>query len=83
MQPELRALKSNGFVDDSYAYVACMAVDDDWRRQGVASDLLAHAEKMAGRWMLTWVLLHVHVDNVAGELGPALSKKCKGLGMSF
>eukprot|EP00884_Botryococcus_braunii_P017765 jgi/Botrbrau1/4672/Bobra.33_2s0037.2 len=65
---ELDALAKSGFEDDSYAYVACMAVGDEWRRQGVASALLTAAEKVACKWMQTWVVLHVYIDNTPGEL---------------
>jgi Acetyltransferase (GNAT) family len=69
----LGALAKNGFEDDSYAYIACMAVGDEWRRQGVASDLLSAAEKIACKWMQTWVLLHVYIDNTPGCVPASLS----------
>ena len=60
---ELTALTARGLADDSYAYVACMAVDERARRQGVAKALLSAAERAAARWRQNWVLLHVHTDN--------------------
>ena len=62
---ELAALAARGLADDSYAYVACMAVDERARRRGVAKALLAAAERAAARWRQNWVLLHVHTDNEA------------------
>lgn len=53
--------------DESYAYVACMAVDERCRRSGAASALLAAAERAAGRWRQNWVLLHVHERNAAAR----------------
>ena len=51
------------YFDESYAYVACMAVDERCRRSGAASALLRAAERAAGRWRQNWVLLHVHEKN--------------------
>ncbi len=59
----LAALGAGG--DDTYAYVACMAVDPAARRAGVATALLAAAERAAGRWRQNWCLLHVHDANEA------------------
>ena len=51
-------------ADESYAYVACMAVDERCRRSGAASALLRAAERVAGGgWRQNWVLLHVHEKN--------------------
>eukprot|EP00873_Tetraselmis_striata_P027564 jgi/Tetstr1/447828/TSEL_035156.t1 len=48
----------------SYAYIACMAVDPDRRRDGVASALLAAAEQVAVRWKQGVAVLDVYEDNV-------------------
>ena len=66
MQEELRVLQENGFEEDSYAYVACMAVDRDSRRTGAATALLGAAERMAGKWQQNFVLLHTYADNFPG-----------------
>lgn len=60
---ELAALAARGLADDSYAYVACMAVAEGSRRTGAARALLAAAERAAARWRQNWVLLHVHEGN--------------------
>jgi ribosomal protein S18 acetylase RimI-like enzyme len=60
---ELAALAARGLADDSYAYVACMAVSEGSRRSGAARALLAAAERAAARWRQNWVLLHVHEGN--------------------
>ena len=66
MQEELRVLQENGFEEDSYAYVACMAVDRESRRTGAATALLGAAERMAGKWQQNFVLLHTYADNFPG-----------------
>ncbi|EIE24293.1 acyl-CoA N-acyltransferase [Coccomyxa subellipsoidea C-169] len=63
---ELNCLAEKGFAEESYAYVACMAVDRNARRGGAASALLGAAERMAGKWQQNWVLLHVYGDNFPG-----------------
>ncbi|CAK0750157.1 hypothetical protein CVIRNUC_001968 [Coccomyxa viridis] len=63
---ELRVLQENGFEEDSYAYVACMAVDREARRTGAATALLGAAERMAGKWQQNFVLLHTYADNFPG-----------------
>lgn len=66
LQDELKYLEDRGFQEESYAYVACMAVDPEARRSGAASALLGAAERMAGKWQQNWVLLHVYTDNFPG-----------------
>ena len=61
------SLTELGGFDESYAYVACMAVDERCRRSGAASALLAAAERAAGRWRQNWVLLHVHERNAGAR----------------
>lgn len=63
----MEALRARGLQDDSYAYVACMAVSRAERRRGAASALLAAAERVAGRWAQNWVLLHVYCDNFPAQ----------------
>jgi ribosomal protein S18 acetylase RimI-like enzyme len=65
--PSPLAAESTGGFDESYAYVACMAVDERCRRSGAASALLAAAERAAGRWRQNWVLLHVHERNAGAR----------------
>lgn len=67
MQEEVEALRARGLQDESYAYVACMAVSRAERRRGAASALLAAAERVAGRWAQNWVLLHVYCDNFPAQ----------------
>ncbi len=66
-QEEVGALRARGLQDDSYAYVACMAVARRERRRGAASALLAAAERVAGKWAQNWVLLHVYCDNFPAQ----------------
>ena len=66
MQEELRILQEKGFAEESYAYVACMAVAREARRSGAATALLGAAERMAGKWQQKFVLLHTYADNFPG-----------------
>ena len=66
MQEELKVLREKGFEEDSYAYLACMAVARDARRSGAATALLGAAERMAGKWQQNFVLLHTFADNFPG-----------------
>jgi len=66
-QEEVGALRARGLQDDSYAYVACMAVARRERRRGAASALLAAAERVAGKWAQNWVLLHVYCNNFPAQ----------------
>lgn len=66
MQEELRILQEKGFEEESYAYVACMAVSRNARRSGAATALLGAAERMAGKWRQNFVLLHTYADNFPG-----------------
>ena len=61
MQEVLRALACN--TGETYAYVACMAVQEDFRRQGLALKLLKAAEKQARAWKQEVVALHVYKTN--------------------
>ncbi len=55
-------LRSQGMEDEvGYAYVACMAVDPPFRRQGAASDLLAAAEAQVPKIISTIMLFIAHV----------------------
>lgn len=54
--------------ESSFAYIASMAVDPAWHRQGVARALLRSAEAAAGAWREPQALLHVYADNL-----PAIS----------
>lgn len=66
VQEELKVLRERGFKEDSYAYLACMAVARDARRSGAATALLGAAERMAGKWQQNFVLLHTFADNFPG-----------------
>ena len=48
---------------ETYAYIACMAVDAASRRQGVAIQLLKAAEKQAQAWDQHVAALHVYKTN--------------------
>lgn len=62
----MAALAGLGVGDESYAYIACMAVAPAARRAGAATALLAAAERAAGTWRQNWCLLHVHDANGPG-----------------
>ncbi len=66
VQEELKVLREKGFEEESYAYLACMAVARDARRSGAATALLGAAERMAGKWQQNFVLLHTFADNFPG-----------------
>ena len=61
VQDVLRAL--GAAADESYAYVASMAVDIPHRRRGVATALLEAAEMRARSWGHQVVTLHVYESN--------------------
>lgn len=48
---------------ETYAYVACMAVEEAFRRQGIALQLLKAAEQQAKAWQQRIVALHVYKTN--------------------
>lgn len=48
---------------ETYAYVACMAVQEDFRRQGIALQLLKAAEQQARAWKQEVLALHVYKSN--------------------
>ena len=48
---------------ETYAYVACMAVQEDFRRQGIALKLLKAAESQARAWKQEVLALHVYKTN--------------------
>ena len=50
-------------LGETYAYVACMAVHEEYRRQGIALQLLKAAEKQAKAWKQCVVALHVYKTN--------------------
>ena len=69
-------LREKGFEEESYAYLACMAVARDARRSGAATALLGAAERMAGKWQQNFVLLHTFADNFPGA-APVPCKRVK------
>lgn len=56
-------LQSLGFQDSAYVYISGMAVRQDFRRQGLGSDLLIAAELLSETWAELDKVLHVHTDN--------------------
>lgn len=61
MQEVLAALGAAS--GETYAYIACMAVDVAARRQGVALQLLKAAEQQAVEWEQHVAALHVYKTN--------------------
>jgi ribosomal protein S18 acetylase RimI-like enzyme len=62
-----------GAPADEYAYVSCMCVQDDWRRQGVAGALMEASEKVSTQWGYDCACLHVFQRNAAAV---ALYRRC-------
>jgi ribosomal protein S18 acetylase RimI-like enzyme len=48
---------------EEYAYLSCMTVDDDFRRQQMASSLIRAGESVAKEWGFDIALLHVYEEN--------------------
>ena len=61
MQEVIGALGAK--AGETYAYIACMAVAEDFRRQGIAIQLLKAAEKQAQKWDQRIAALHVYKTN--------------------
>ncbi|WP_072016061.1 GNAT family N-acetyltransferase [Leptolyngbya sp. KIOST-1] len=52
---------------DRHVYISNLAVEADFRRQGVASALLQSCEQLAQQWRVYDLHLHVMEDNVAAQ----------------
>lgn len=64
VQKDSEVLEACGMPEGGeYAYVAGMAVEEEWRRRGVARAMLAACEVLARKWGLSAVVLHVFSDN--------------------
>lgn len=50
-----------------YAYISNLAVSKDWRRKGIAQQLLIECEHIAKSWGYTELYLHVMADNDRGR----------------
>jgi ribosomal protein S18 acetylase RimI-like enzyme len=50
-----------------YAYISNLAVSKEWRRKGVAQELLIECEHIAKSWGYTELYLHVMADNERGR----------------
>jgi ribosomal protein S18 acetylase RimI-like enzyme len=50
-----------------YAYISNLAVSKEWRRRGVAQELLAECERIAAGWGYKELYLHVLADNERGR----------------
>ncbi len=50
-----------------YAYISNLAVSKEWRRKGVAQELLLECEQIAKSWGYTELYLHVMADNERGR----------------
>ena len=49
-----------------YAYVSCMCVDEEYRKMGVATELLRESENVAKKWGFNLLCLHCYEDNIPG-----------------
>lgn len=52
---------------DRHAYISNLAIDQAWRRQGIAMALLRSCEQVAQRWGIYELHLHVMEDNLAAR----------------
>ncbi|MBW4483282.1 MAG: GNAT family N-acetyltransferase [Tildeniella torsiva UHER 1998/13D] len=52
---------------DRHVYVSNLAVDQTWRRQGIAMALLRSCEQVSQRWGINELHLHVMEDNLAAR----------------
>lgn len=52
---------------DRHVYISNLAVEQGWRRQGVATALLQSCEHMARCWQVHELRLHVMEDNLAAQ----------------
>lgn len=52
---------------DRHLYISNLAVDQGFRRQGIATTLLQSCEQVAQRWQLSELRLHVMEDNLAAR----------------
>ena len=53
-------------ANSEYAYVSCMCVDEEYRKMGVATDLLRESEIVAKKWGFDLLCLHCYEDNIPG-----------------
>jgi ribosomal protein S18 acetylase RimI-like enzyme len=58
---------SDRLPQNRYAYISNLAVSKDWRRRGVAQQLLLECEQIAKSWGYTELYLHVMADNERGR----------------
>lgn len=53
-------------ANSEYAYVSCMCVDEEYRKMGVATDLLRESEIVTKKWGFDLLCLHCYEDNIPG-----------------
>jgi len=53
-------------ANSEYAYVSCMCVDEEYRKMGVATELLRESEIVAKKWGFDLLCLHCYEDNIPG-----------------
>lgn len=53
-------------ANSEYAYVSCMCVDEEYRKMGVATELLRECENVAKKWGFNLLCLHCYEDNIPG-----------------
>ena len=53
-------------ANSEYAYVSCMCVDEEYRKMGVATELLRESENVAKKWGFNLLCLHCYEDNIPG-----------------
>ncbi|CAL6308176.1 unnamed protein product [Bathycoccus prasinos] len=53
-------------ANSEYAYVSCICVDEEYRKMGVATELLRESENVAKKWGFNLLCLHCYEDNIPG-----------------
>ena len=53
-------------ANSEYAYLSCMCVDEEYRKMGVATELLRESEIVAKKWGFDLLCLHCYEDNIPG-----------------
>lgn len=64
----VKKFKNLSEMDSEYCYVSCMCVADEYRKMGLATELMRECECVAKAWGYRLLLLHCYEDNEAAYL---------------